>query len=57
SGWSMKHLHKLIVMSATYGQSSRVTPELLAKDAPNKFYARAPRLRMSAEMIRDNALS
>jgi len=57
SGWSMKHLHKLIVMSATYRQSSRVTPELLAKDAPNKFYARAPRLRMSAEMIRDNALS
>ena len=57
SGWSMKHLHKLIVTSATYRQSSRVTPELLAKDAPNKFYARAPRLRMSAEMIRDNALS
>jgi len=57
SGWSMKHLHKLIVMSATYRQSSRVTPELLTKDAPNKFYARAPRLRMSAEMIRDNALS
>jgi hypothetical protein len=57
SGWSMKHLHKIIVMSATYCQSSRVTPELLAKDAPNKYYARAPRLRMSAEMIRDNALS
>ena len=53
----MKHLHKIIVMSATYRQSSRVTLELLAKDAPNKYYARAPRLRMSAEMIRDNALS
>ena len=56
-GWSMKHIHKLIVMSATYRQHSRVTPELLAKDASNKFYARAPRLRMSAEMIRDNALT
>ena len=56
-GWSMKHLHKLIVMSATYRQSSRVTPELLAKDAANKFYARAPRLRLNAEMIRDNALA
>jgi hypothetical protein len=56
-GWSMKHIHKLIVMSATYRQHSRVTPDLLAKDASNKFYARAPRLRMSAEMIRDNALT
>ena len=56
-GWSMKHLHKQIVMSATYRQSSRVTPALLAADAANKFYARAPRLRMSAEMVRDNALA
>lgn len=56
-GWSMKHIHKLIVMSATYRQHSRVTPELLARDTSNKFYARAPRLRMSAEMIRDNALT
>jgi hypothetical protein len=55
--WSMKHIHKLIVMSATYRQSSRVSPQLLAKDATNKFYARAPRLRMSAEMVRDNALA
>ncbi len=56
-GWSMKHIHKLIVMSATYRQSSRVPPALLAADSPNKFYARAPRLRMSAEMVRDNALA
>ena len=56
-GWSMKHIHKLIVMSATYRQSSRVSTELLKKDAANKFYARAPRLRMSAEMVRDNALA
>lgn len=56
-GWSMKHIHKLIVMSATYRQSSRLNTELLKKDAANKFYARAPRLRMSAEMVRDNALA
>lgn len=55
--WSMKHIHKLIVMSATYRQSSKVNTELLKKDAANKFYARAPRLRMSAEMVRDNALA
>ena len=56
-GWSMKHIHKQIVMSATYRQSSRVTSALLAADAANKFFARAPRLRMSAEMVRDNALA
>ena len=41
-GWSVKQLHKLIVMSATYRQSSRVTPELLAKDPDNKLLARGP---------------
>jgi hypothetical protein len=56
-GWSMKRLHKQIVMSATYRQSSRVTPQLLAKDDQNKLYARGPRFRMDAEMIRDNALA
>ena len=57
NGWSMKHLHKQIVMSATYRQSSRVNPTLLARDPGNELHARAPRLRMSAEMIRDNALT
>ncbi len=57
SGWSMKHIHKLIVMSATYQQSSRVTPELLQRDPYNKLYARGPRVRLSAETIRDNALT
>ena len=56
-GWSMRRIHKLIVMSATYRQSSRVTPAAQAADAPNKWHVRAPRLRMSAEMVRDNALT
>jgi mono/diheme cytochrome c family protein len=55
-GWSVKRLHKLIVMSATYRQASRVTPELLAKDAENKLLARGPRVRLDAEQIRDSAL-
>jgi hypothetical protein len=55
-GWSLKQLHKLIVTSATYRQSSAVTPELLAKDAGNRLLARGPRVRLEAEMIRDGAL-
>ncbi|HEX3872112.1 MAG TPA: PSD1 and planctomycete cytochrome C domain-containing protein [Pirellulales bacterium] len=56
-GWSMKHMLRTIVMSATYRQSSRITPELLAVDDQNLLYARGPRFRMDAEMIRDNALA
>ncbi len=56
-GWSLKRLLKLIVMSATYRQSARVTPELLAQDDLNRLYARGPRFRLDAEAIRDNALS
>ena len=55
--WSMKHVHKLIVMSATYQQSSKITPELLEADPYNKLLTRGPRLRLSAETIRDNALA
>src|SRR5262249_26304453 len=55
-GWSLKRLHKLIVMSATYRQSSRVTPELLAKDPDNRLLARGPRVRLEAELIRDATL-
>ena len=55
-GWSVKQMHKLIVMSATYRQSSRVTPELLARDPENKLLARGPRFRLEAEMVRDAAL-
>ena len=56
-GWSTKRLLKTIVMSATYCQSSRLLPELLAKDDRNLLLAHGPRFRMDAEMIRDNALS
>ena len=55
-GWSLKKLHRLIVTSATYRQSSRVTPELLAKDAENKWLARGPRGRLDAEIVRDSTL-
>ena len=55
--WSFKRLCKLIVMSATYRQSSRATPELLERDPFNKLLARGPRFRLEAEMIRDNALA
>lgn len=56
-GWSMKAVHRLIVTSATYRQSSKLTPELLAKDDRNRLLARGPRFRLDAEMIRDNALT
>ena len=56
-GWSMKHIHRLIALSATYRQSSRVTPELLARDDENRLLARGPRFRLDAEAIRDNALA
>ncbi|MBP3959028.1 DUF1549 domain-containing protein [Gemmata sp. G18] len=55
--WSLKHLHRLIVSSATYRQSSRVTPELLAKDPENKLLARGARFRADGEIVRDIALS
>lgn len=57
NGWNIKALHKMIVMSATYMQDSRVKAELLQKDPENSLLARGPRYRMSAEMIRDNALA
>jgi hypothetical protein len=56
NGWSLKKLLRTIVTSATYQQASRITPELLARDDSNRLYARGPRFRMDAEMIRDNAL-
>ena len=54
--WSLKKLIRTIVMSATYQQNSKVTPELLEKDPYNKYYARGARVRLSAEQIRDQAL-
>lgn len=56
-GWSMKSLIKEIVMSGTYRQSSEASAELYQKDPHNEFYARGPRIRLSAEQIRDQALA
>jgi hypothetical protein len=55
-GWDVKRFMKRLVMSATYRQSSRVTPESLAKDPSNRLYARGPRFRLDAETLRDQAL-
>jgi hypothetical protein len=55
--WSLKHLHRLVVTSATYRQSSRVTPELLAKDPQNRLLSRGPRFRADGEIVRDIALA
>lgn len=57
SGWSMKHLHKTIVMSATYRQASKLRPEVSAKDPENVLLARQSRLRLPAETLRDQALA
>jgi mono/diheme cytochrome c family protein len=56
-GWDTKALVRLIVTSNTYRQSSKATPELLARDPENKLLARAKRFRLEAETIRDQALS
>ncbi|MCA9270230.1 MAG: DUF1553 domain-containing protein, partial [Planctomycetales bacterium] len=56
-GWDTKWLLREIVTSATYRQSSRLTPEILEKDPRNRLLAAAPRFRLSAEAIRDQALA
>jgi hypothetical protein len=56
SKWDVKALLKKMVMSATYRQSSSVTPQLLAADPENRLLARGPRMRLDAEVIRDSAL-
>lgn len=57
SGWDIKKLHKTIMLSAAYRQSSAVTRELAGKDPDNVLLARGARFRFSAEMIRDNSLA
>ena len=57
SGWNVKGLWRQIVTSATYRQASEGTPELLAHDPDNVLLGRGARLRLPAEMIRDNALA
>jgi hypothetical protein len=56
-GWSMKAMNRLIVSSATYRQSSKLTPELRARDIENRLYARASRFRMPSFLLRDAALA
>jgi mono/diheme cytochrome c family protein len=55
--WSMKHLLRLIVNSATYRQNSRVSPALLERDQFNRLLARGPRFRVEGEVVRDLALA
>ena len=57
SGWDQKHMVRLLVTSATYRQASRVRPEVLARDPDNRLLSRSPRLRWSAEILRDQALA
>jgi hypothetical protein len=57
TGWDVKRMMKLLVTGATYRQDSRTTPELRAVDPENRMLARGPRYRLSAEMIRDQALA
>ncbi len=57
SGWNLHHMLQLIVTSRTYQQSSKTTPELLQLDPENRLLARAPRFRLPAGIIRDQALA
>jgi hypothetical protein len=55
--WSVKGMLREIVLSATYRQESKVSKEALAKDPDDRLYSRAPRVRLSAEQVRDQALA
>jgi len=57
SGWDLRAIQKLILRSATYQQSSTVTPELSARDPKNRLLARGPRTRLPAFTLRDQALA
>ena len=57
SGWDVKRMIKQIVLSATYRQSSKVSPELLRRDPENRLLGRGPRFRLQGELIRDAALA
>jgi hypothetical protein len=56
-GWDVKRLYRLILTSATYRQSARVTPELLEKDPANRLFSHGPRHRLDGEVLRDLALA
>ena len=57
TGWDVKALHRLIVTSGTYRQSSKVTPQLIERDPENRLLARGPRYRLSSLLLRDQALA
>jgi len=57
SGWDVQRLIKMLVLSSTYRQSSRVSPEKLEADPDNRLLARGPRFRLDAEIVRDQALA
>ena len=56
TGWDVKQMQRLIVLSATYRQTSRTTPELREHDPENRLLSRGPRFRVDAEVVRDEAL-
>jgi hypothetical protein len=57
NGWNIRRLVKQILMSATYRQSAKISPDKLEKDPDNKYFSRGPRNRLPAELIRDLVLS
>lgn len=57
TGWNLKQFIREIVTSATYRQSSRVSPALLKRDPTNRYLARGPRFRLQAEVLRDQAMA
>lgn len=57
SGWDLKKLHKRLVLSATYRQTATASDAKTDRDPENRLFARGPRLRLTAEMVRDNALA
>ena len=56
-GWSLKEMHRLLLLSAVYQQSSRATPETLARDPENQLHSRRNRIRLEGEVIRDSLLA
>jgi hypothetical protein len=56
-GWSLKGMLREMVLSGTYGQTSRVKAEVVARDPRNVLWSRGPRVRLTAEMVRDQALA
>jgi hypothetical protein len=57
SGWSVKHLHRLVMLSAAYGQGSEADPETRKADPDNRLFGRMQRRRLEAEAVRDSLLA